>query len=108
MAILPACVATLGPRALARAAWLVPTPAFQRAHYARRGWASEVVALTRDPASAFEGWMRRDETSARLVRAQARRVGGALRVVGSDTPVEVIAAWVERRIGLADGGAPAT
>jgi hypothetical protein len=101
MALLPLCIATLGASALPRAAWLVPAPAFQRAHYAQRSWARELVARTRDPAAAFEGWMRRDETSARLVQAQARRVSGAHLVVGSDTTVEAVAAWVEVRLGLA-------
>ena len=104
MALLPECVAILGARALARAAWLVPAPAFQRAHYARRAWARELVEGTRDPATAFENWMRRDEASARLVRAQASRVGGALHVVRPDAVAEAVAAWVEARLGLARRG----
>ena len=100
MALLPACVATLGAGALARAAWLVPTPTFQRAQYAARPWARELVDSTRDPAVAFERWMRRDETSGRYVRAQARLVGGVLHVVRPDTTIEALVAWVEQRLGL--------
>jgi hypothetical protein len=101
MALLPTCVASLDHRALARAAWLVPTSAFQRAHYAQRAWSWELVARTRDPAAAYESWMQRDEASARLVQAQARKVGGACLTVRFDTPVQVVAAWVEKRLGLA-------
>ena len=100
MTLLPACVASLGPAALARAAWLVPAPGFQRAHYARRPWARAVVGRTADPTVAFENWMRRDEASARLVRAQARRVGAPVRVVREGEPVDVVAAWVAARLGL--------
>jgi len=101
MALLPACVASLGPEALAHAAWLVPAPAFQRAHYARRAWAGALAGQTADPAAAFENWMRRDEVSARLVRAQARRAGAAVRVVREGDPVEAVAAWAAERLGLA-------
>lgn len=101
MALLPECVATLGRAALARAAWLLPTPAFQRAHYARREWAQAIAAGTANPAAAFDNWMRRDELSGRLIRMQLRRLGAeAMRVVSEGDSIEAIAAWVAERLGL--------
>jgi hypothetical protein len=106
MALLPECVASAveepGP---ARAAWLVPSPLFQRAHYARREWAAALVARLADPERAFENWMRRDEISARWVRAQARHLDLPVRVVGLSDTAETIAAWVAGQLGLTQGGA---
>jgi hypothetical protein len=100
MALLPECVAALRPRP-AWAAWLVPAPAFQRAHYARRAWAGALVAGLPEPARAFEHWMRRDAASARWVRAEARRRGYPVREVDAGDTVEAVAAWAARQLGLA-------
>lgn len=99
MALLPECVAALRPRPN-RAAWLVPAPAFQRAHYARRAWAASLVAGLADPERAFENWMRRDEVSARWVRTQARRLRFPVRVVDDGHPIEAVTAWTERALGM--------
>ena len=99
-ALLPECVAPLRPRPH-RAAWLVPSTAFQRAHYARREWAALLVAGLPDPDRAFENWMRRDEVYARWVRAQARRFGYPVYVVDSWHAITAVTAWVEHQFGLA-------
>lgn len=103
MALLPECVTALRPRPQ-RAAWLVPTPTFQRAHYARREWAVSLLAGLAQPDSAFENWMRRDDVSARWVRKQAQRLRCPVCVVDHAQSIAAVTAWVERRLGLAVGG----
>jgi hypothetical protein len=102
MALLPECVAALESRP-PRAAWLVPAPAFQRAHYARREWATSLLAGLRESDLAFENWMRRDEVSARWVRTQARRLGCAVCAVDDGQSIEAVSGWVERQLGLGPG-----
>jgi hypothetical protein len=99
MALLPECLA-LRPRPQ-RAAWLVPAPAFQRAHYARRQWAASLVEGLAEPDRAFENWMRRDEVCARWVRAQTWRLGFPVCVVDDEHVITAVSAWVEHRLGLA-------
>jgi hypothetical protein len=103
MALLPECVAALRPRPQ-RAAWLVPAPAFQRAHYARREWAASLIAGLPQPDGVFGNWMRRDDVSARWVRAQSGRLGCPVFVVDDGQAIAAVTAWVERRLGLTSGG----
>jgi len=97
MTPLPECVAALRPE---RAAWLVPAPAFQHAHYARRDWAATLLAGLADSDRAFDNWMRRDEVSARWVRIQARRLRLPVRVVDTHHSIGAVTAWVELQLGL--------
>ena len=82
-------------RSPAQALWLVPSEAFQREHYARRGWARGVVERTSDPDLAFERWMQRDARFADEVRRQVLALGlTAIEVDGRETLEEVEArAW---------------
>lgn len=43
-----------------QAIWVVPTPAFQRHHYAQRPWIHGVLQNCSQPDLAFENWMQRD------------------------------------------------
>jgi hypothetical protein len=97
MTLLPECVAGLRPE---RAAWLVPSPAFQRAHYARREWATSLLEKLPDPERVFENWMLRDEVSARWVRVQARRFRLPVSVVDHGYSIAAVTSWVEARLGL--------
>jgi hypothetical protein len=99
-ALLPGCVAALRPRP-DRVAWLVPSAAFQRAHYTRRDWAASLVAGLPEPDRAFENWMRRDQVYARWVRAQARRHGYPAYVVENGHAITAVTTWVEHQLGLA-------
>lgn len=86
--LLPDALAAHGV-APARAFYLVPTEAFQRAHYARRAWARDRVKDTPDPDAAFESWMARDVDFARAVAADAERHGYPARWVdGTRSPEE--------------------
>ncbi|GAB2576359.1 hypothetical protein Aab01nite_13160 [Paractinoplanes abujensis] len=90
-ALLPSLLAGL-PVPPADAVWLVPTPAFQRHHYARRRWARD---LTRGlPPSAFDRWMERDERFAARVAAEARDRGYRVLTVDGSFDVQTTAEWV--------------
>jgi hypothetical protein len=67
-----------------RAIWLVPSEAFQRAHYTleKRPWIAEILADCDDPDGAFENWMARDVEFARRVAHEA--VSRSLRVIEVD------------------------
>jgi hypothetical protein len=73
-ALLPELVAPLlqGQR---RAIWLVPTPSFQREHYARRPWMDDILRQCADPALAFDNWMQRDIGFADAVEVSAQTLG---------------------------------
>ncbi|GAA3287771.1 hypothetical protein Dvina_26360 [Dactylosporangium vinaceum] len=75
-----------------RAVWIVPTEEFQRAHYARRPWARDLVAATPDPPDAFDRWMRRDAAFARRVAGQARDLGYRVITVDGTQSVRQVAA----------------
>ncbi|WP_426502056.1 hypothetical protein ACPPVO_30895 [Dactylosporangium sp. McL0621] len=91
-ALLPELLAGLAvPRG--RAVWIVPTEDFQRHHYRHRAWARALVAGAPDPEAAFERWMERDATFARLVAGQARDLGyTVITVDGTRSPGDIAAA----------------
>jgi hypothetical protein len=99
-ALLPELVAPL-LNAPMEALWLVPTPGFQRAHYARRPWVRDILKQCSDPEQAFENWMRRDIGFADEVERQAAvQHLWSLRVDGSLSTGQVVA-MAERWLGLA-------
>jgi hypothetical protein len=102
MPLLPASVMALRSRP-AYAAWLVPAPDFQRAHYGRREWAASLMAGMSDPDRVFEKWMRRDEICARWVRGQASKLHLPVYVIENDETLDAVTAWAERQLGLAPG-----
>lgn len=81
-ALLPELLVALGVRA-DRAVWVVPTESFQRRHYARRGWARELVRGTERPDIAFDRWMQRDARFATEVAMRARELD--YRVLATDS-----------------------
>ena len=86
MPFMPDVMARLQPRA--SAVYLVPSPAFQRDHYAKREWAQGLLATTADPTGVFERWMARDEASARFIRARATALGFAVLEVDGQMSIE--------------------
>ena len=66
-ALLPGLVKPLLSRPQ-QALWMVPTEAFQRELYPKRGaWVQEILATCDDPQAALENWMDRDVAFARWV-----------------------------------------
>ncbi|ETT66154.1 hypothetical protein MHI43_19085 [Paenibacillus sp. FSL H8-0457] len=53
------------------AIWIVPVPAFQKEHYAKREWIHEILVSCDDPGAAFRNWMDRDIGFARYVAKDA-------------------------------------
>ncbi len=84
----------------ARAAYLVPTREFQRAHYARREFINEILAQCADPQAAFSNWMERDARFGELVCAQAAAWGAAVLRVDGRLGLKDVQQWVERAWGL--------
>jgi 2-phosphoglycerate kinase len=59
-----------------QALWVVPTEAFQRDHYPKRGaWVKSVLNQCRDPEQALQNWMDRDVAFARWVVQRAAALG---------------------------------
>lgn len=70
-ALLPGMVVTLLSQPN-QALWMVPTEAFQREMYPKRGaWVQEILATCDDPQAALENWMDRDVAFARWVADEA-------------------------------------
>lgn len=85
-----------------RAVWIVPAESFQRAHYARRGWAQELLGQTADPGAAFESWMQRDDQFATVITTQARETGYSLLATTDDTPITFGAELDAMFVGVLD------
>lgn len=99
-ALLPELLAMAGVP-VDRAAWLVPTEEFQRAHYARRRWARELLTGTLDADDLFETWMRRDAAFGRCVALQARDLGYRVITVDGRMPAESVFADVAEWLSTA-------
>jgi hypothetical protein len=83
----------LDPR---RAIWVIPSEAFQRAAYPRRGaWVQEVLRQCTAPERAFQNWMDRDVAFARQIAAEATSRDLAVLTVDGQRTVEQNAAIVE-------------
>lgn len=84
-ALLPELIAGLNPDP-SQVVWIVPTEPFQRAMYAKREWRHDVLRECSDPGRGWENWMARDAGFARIVAAQAARLGyRVIEVDGSRT-----------------------
>ena len=87
-ALLPDLLAGAGVRP-GRAVVVVPTEAFQREHYVRRGWARDLIGATAQPEVAFDRWMQRDARFAAVVAEQARARGYLVLVTDSGSTLDV-------------------
>lgn len=54
---------------------MVPTKAFQVAHYQQREWIHELLKECKNPTQAFENWMERDHLFAKEVEREAHQLG---------------------------------
>jgi len=84
----------------ARAAYLVPTRAFQLAHYSRREFIQGILAQCADPQAAFANWMERDARFGEIVCAQAAAWGAPVLRVDGSLGLEDTWRWVEGVWGL--------
>lgn len=98
MPFMPDLMATLKLRP--KPVYLVPTPRFQRQHYAQREWAWKLLEQTPNPKTIFERWMTRDSSTAEHVKTRARDLGFAvLEVDGSMTILETLD-WLEQQFNF--------
>jgi len=81
-----------------RAVWMVPTPEFQRYHYAQRQWARRLLAGLPDALGAFEAWMQRDIQFAADVSAQARELGYRVWTIDGSCAADEIAAQITAKL----------
>jgi hypothetical protein len=95
-ALLPECVAPIVQRNPRKAIWMIPTATFQRSHYAQYDWVQEVVKECSTPEQAFNNWMRRDASFARIVAREARIRNMRVLTVDGTRTLEENLAFVER------------
>ncbi len=78
------------------AVWIVPTEAFQRTMYPRRGdWVKDVLKQCTYPQRAFQNWMDRDAAFARHIERQCRELGLHLLAIDGTCSIEENAHKVE-------------
>ena len=58
-----------------KALWLIATPDFLRAQYARRDWIPRVLADCKNPRQAFDNWIERDVRFADWIRQECLKNG---------------------------------
>jgi len=90
----------------ARVLYLVPTPAFQVAHYARRGFIKDILAQCVDPDAAFRNWMERDSRFGDEVCDQAAALGLCVIQVDGSLTLDEITALVEKAFNLTPLSSP--
>jgi hypothetical protein len=85
-----------------RAVWVVPTEAFQRAHYTpeRRPFINDILAHCENPSQAFANWMERDVGFAKRVTEQAQALDLKVLTVGGTRTVRQNAEIVAQCFGL--------
>jgi 2-phosphoglycerate kinase len=87
-----------------QALWVVPTEAFQREHYPRRGaWVGSILSQCQDPEGALQNWMDRDVAFAKWVTGRARALGLSLLEVDGQRTIAENAATVAGRFQLDRG-----
>lgn len=98
-ALLPELVAPVAARR--QVLWFVPEPAFQRQHYAQRGFIQEILAQCGDPQAAWANWMGRDEQFGREVASAASARGYAVEWVDGRRSLDELTALAAAHFGLA-------
>jgi hypothetical protein len=99
-ALLPGCVHGLLAD-FRRAIWVVPTEAFQRDHYPKRGaWVGSILEQCTYPEQALRNWMDRDVAFARWVEQEAIRLGLCTLQVDGRRTVAQNARTIERHFAL--------
>jgi hypothetical protein len=98
-ALLPELVASLAPPQ--QALWFVPAPAFQRKHYAQRAFVQDILAQCRDPQTAWENWMSRDERFGQAVANAATARHYPVEWVDGQRSIEELTTLTTAHFGLA-------
>jgi hypothetical protein len=104
-ALLPDLVSGLLPDDR-RAIWIVPTAAFQRAHYTpeKRPFMKSILKQCQDAPRAFQNWMDRDAGFAKQVSTRVLELGFRLIEVDGKRTIEKTAEMVANHFRLAEGG----
>jgi adenylate kinase family enzyme len=104
-ALLPDLVSGLLPDDR-RAIWIVPTAAFQRAHYTpeQRPWVKDILKQCQDATQAFQNWMDRDAGFANQVSTRVRELGFRLIEVDGERTIEENTEMVADHFRLVEGG----
>lgn len=102
-ALLPELVAPCLAMNGSAAVWMVPTPSFQRHHYARRLWIGSVLRSCKHPDVAFANWMSRDEQFGRWISAKAKQLELPLLIVDGTRSLAENTEIVARHLGLEVG-----
>lgn len=99
-ALLPREMAEMLPNP-GQAIWIVPTPSFQREHYAQRQWARAIVEQCDDPNAALRNWMERDIRFAEWIEAEVRALDLQLLQIDGRLTIAESAQEVARHFQLA-------
>jgi hypothetical protein len=105
--LLPACVMPhlASPR---HGLWVVPSEAFQRMQYPRRGaWVQGILQQCADPDAALRNWMDRDVAFAAWVADEAKAHGLAVMDVDGSRTIAQGADDVAAHFGWSDHASPA-
>ena len=89
-----------------RAIWIVPTAAFQRAHYTpeQRPFMKDILKQCQDATQALQNWMDRDAGFAKQVSTRVRELGLGLITVDGERTIEKNAEMVANHFRLVGGG----
>jgi hypothetical protein len=82
------------------AAWLLPTPGFRQAAFARRGSLGAIAGQTSDPQRALSNLLERDRMFTERLRLEARRLDLRVIEVGGPVTEEDLAGRVAGALGL--------
>ena len=83
-----------------QALWCVPTPPFQRTHYARRAFVSDILAQCSDPGHLWANWTARDEQFAAYVATDAAARGLAVAWVAGERSLTDLTVLAAAHFGL--------
>ena len=83
-----------------RAVWLLPTPAFREAAFARRGTTAAIVDATSDPRRALANLLARDALFTDVLRTETARLGLDAVEIDVGTGAREVLGRVEALLGL--------
>ena len=84
-----------------RSMWVVPSEAFQREYYPKRGeWVQGILSQCSDPQTAFANWMARDAAFGEQAARTARAAGLYVLIVTGERSIAENAALAAVHFGL--------
>lgn len=84
-----------------RSVWLVPTPAFRRSAFERRGTLWAIAGRTTDPERALANLLERDRLFTERLRRDGERLGVSMIDVDGSIDEDALTSRVEALVGLA-------